>query len=203
MKTIISLILLCTFLSLPTRAEVFVWNAPQGDLSLSFPDHWLRQAQLNPAQDLVISHPQFVDSAHCVLEREGRTDPLINATTILDQMHNRGSLNASIIEHRDNIAFAGRSATMTHIGYTQSFFGQAVPMKAVQYTTRLNGDQISLRCASQEGRFDAHMPLFAGVAASVRSRLGSTPFPNGYYRNFLGEHVYLYQDKGRRAVSRY
>ena len=203
MKKIIPFIVVCLLFALPARAEVFVWNDPQGDISLSFPDHWLRQAQFNPAQSLFISHPQFSDMAHCVMARQEKADPLLNARVVLDQMHNRGFLNASIMAHRDNIAWAGRAATMTHIAYTATMNGRSAAMKAVQYTTRIKGDMVSLRCAAEASRFDAHMPLFAGVAGSVRSSITATPFANGHYRDFMQEHVYLFHDRQRRAVSRY
>lgn len=188
---------------LSTKAEVFVWNDPESAMSLSYPDHWLRQAQLSPGQKLVISHPQYQDFAHCTLHKRQKTDPLLNAQVMLDEMIVRGLDGVSIMKHRANAAWANRTATISEIGFSHDYNGKAYPMRAVSYATIMNQQLYTLTCAAYAPRFENHQTLFASVAASVRSRITATPFVNGHYRPFIHEHVYLFVDPNRRAVARF
>lgn len=187
----------------PAKAEVFVWNDPATSLSLSYPDHWLRQAQLDGGEKLLISHPQGHDLAQCVLSAQDKTDRLLNAQTVLDGLLNMGYGDATVTSHRDHASWANRVATITGARFSMMVDGQAYPMQAVQYSTLFKGQLHTLLCSAYQPRYQIHAGLFASVAASVKSKIIATPYPNGRYRDFTREHVYLFVDKHRRGVVKF
>ena len=51
--------------SFPAKAEVYVWEDPKFDITLTFPHDWIRQAQEGPDLRLHILAPQGADHAAC------------------------------------------------------------------------------------------------------------------------------------------
>ena len=49
------------------KAEIFVWKDPQFDIKVTYPDNWMRQAQLDDDLRLFVLAPQGMDHAACRL----------------------------------------------------------------------------------------------------------------------------------------
>ena len=58
---------LVLFVSPPAHAEVFVWKDPSYGIKVTFPDNWMRQANLDDDLRLHILAPQGMDHAACRL----------------------------------------------------------------------------------------------------------------------------------------
>lgn len=204
-------------LAVPARAEVFVWVDPVYDIHVTFPDNWMRQANLDDDLRFSILAPQGADHAACRLyaSTDGRfmdappeagqdvSALVFNNEALLDEMVRRGDVrDATVAEFVPHATLGRGAATLSYIDFRKVWAGGLYDMRAMVFGSQYHGRRFTMSCESLAGAWEIWQPVFKSIVKSVDFPPAFTVWPNGYYRPFQNEgSVYLPVNRRRDAIS--
>ena len=177
----IFLFLLFVFISLPARAEVFVWSDPQFGMTMSFPDDWMRQTQTPDDMRLYIRAPQGQDHAACRVfaNKDGRflyvpasaqheVSAFVQDTKAAQALLNgRLEYNNVRLVGYQNIGGLGKGpATVAVAQYTKDWNGKSYDMQSIQFGGYVNGIESAFHCEALQQSFARWHPLFMNMVKS-------------------------------------
>lgn len=187
-----------------TRADVVVWQDPDFNYSLSYPDRWSsffhRETPTRHAM-----HTRHSDEGSCVVlaEKDGRyliynADELptmvlrdINETfwqkyLPFMNVYDRRPLQFEIKTIRNGSLAQGFARFVT--AQYQTDKGDTI--KGIYFATLYSDMIFVIGCQSKAAAFGKILPTFMGVIDSVRFENKYRPFPSNYYRDFLADDIF-------------
>ena len=216
MKYVFALLLM--FVAMPTRAEVFVWTDPKFDLTMAFPEDWMRQTQTPDDLRLHVLAPQGTDLASCRIfaSDDGRflyvpprgqhevAQFTQDSDTLRALLQNRmGYSNARLIGYQ-NIGSLGKGpATVAMAQYSKTWNGKNHDMQSIQFGGYMNGMKTVYHCEALAQSWGRWQPIFMNILKSIDFPAQYGPVPQGYYRDFMSDgYVFLpagyQQGRGKR-----
>jgi hypothetical protein len=181
------------------RAEIFVWQDPVYNMQVTFPDNWMRQAQLDDDLRLYILAPQGADHAACHLyvNHDGRfmdapayagqqvSAYVFDGNEITSEFYNRPDTNnVSLASYSNGASLGSSAAVMAQANFQKSWNGGTVPMHAFVVASQYNGNHIFMTCEALAQAFPRWEALFRGIFKSVSFPPAFAIEPNGLYRRF-------------------
>lgn len=218
MKHILSACLVAVFslgLSVPARADYFVWTDAKTGLFLSFPDTWKVMNSRLPDEVLTIMAPDAEDFAVCRV----RTDPdrrflmypptkdsdvqkVAYSTEFWDKYYSVYD-DVEIYGVVDNAGLGRGFASIAVADFKSDFVGPYMKRRGVATAALYNDTAFMIDCSAREGRFAKWHDLFQSVMASVDFKKTHHELLTGEYRNFLNDARMNFQWPGSDATNRY
>lgn len=209
MKKLLIALSLLTFSISAAQAEVLVWKDPQYDIKVTYPDNWMRQAQLDQDMRLFVLAPQGADHAACRLyvRHDGRfmDAPAASGQDIANFIFTADEIKNEIFIRRDTdmIQLAshgvsgslGTAAAVTaQASFQKLWAGQIYPMRALIMATQYHGDRIFMSCETLATAWPRWEETMKEIFKSVSFPSAFAPEPNGLYDRFQddgGVGIYL------------
>lgn len=181
------------------RAEIFVWKDPVYDIKVTYPDNWMRQAQLDDDLRLFILAPQGMDHAACRLyvKHDGRfmDAPAYGGQQVSGYVFNQDAIRRAVFERPDTDmvqltgyttagSLGSGAAVMAEVNFQKRWAGEVYPMHALVFATQYHGDNILMSCETLASAWPRWEAVMKGVFKSVSFPSAFTPEPNGLYRRF-------------------
>lgn len=201
----------------PARAEVFVWQDPTYDISVSFPDNWVRQANLDDDLRLQILAPQGMDHAACRLYvtddglfRDAPAKANMEVSNfVFDQEQIKQEIYARpdtdmvrLASYMTNAKLGRAAAVAAEVDFQKRWAGSVYPMHAMVMASQYHGKHIVMSCetlASSWARWDQVMK---GIFKSVDMPSAWAIEPNGMYRRFQDDGgVILMLNRAKNAAT--
>jgi len=214
MKYLFALFLIIT--AMPTRAEVFVWQDPKYDITLTFPQTWMRQAKEGDDLRLHILAPQGTDHAACRVfaHQDNRflyvpPRAAVEVSAFIQDQESLRGLLAHRLHYTDvrlvgyqNIAALGKGpATMAMAQFRKEWNGDMIPMQAIVFGGYSQGLETVFQCEAMAKSWGKWQNLFTSMAASFDFPVRNARFKNGYYRDFMADG-FVYFPVGRNAMGK-
>jgi hypothetical protein len=200
MRYIFALFLLV--LTMPAKAEVFVWTDPQFDITMAFPDNWMRQTQTPDDLRLHILAPQGQDHASCRVfaSDDGRflyvpPSAQHKVSAFVQDTNAARSLIDSRLGYNDvrlvgyqNIGALGKGpATVAVAQYTKSWGGNTYPMQSIHFAGYMNGLETVFHCEALQQSFGRWHTIFMNMVKSFDFPAQYTSHRHSYYRDFMAD----------------
>ncbi len=208
--------LFIVLISAPVKAEVFVWEDPKYDITLTFPHDWMRQAKEGEDLRLHILAPQGADHAACRIFAQNDNRFLYVpprggievASFVQDQRALQGVLanrlhydNVQLIGYQ-NIAGLGKGpATIALAQFQKPWNGKNIAMQGVVFGGYSHGLETIFQCEAMAQSWGRWQPLFMSMASSFNFPVRAAALKNGYYRDFMADG-FVYFPIGRNAMGR-
>jgi hypothetical protein len=207
MKYILSFVF-AFFMITPVKADVFVWTDPQFDLTMSFPDDWMRQRQMADNLRLHVLAPQGADFASCrvfasddgrflYIPARGQIDvaqKLQDQNTLVSLIRDRmdDNKNVRLIGYQPIGGLGKGPATVALAQYSKTWNGKDYGMQSLQFAGYMNGLETVLHCESLAQSWGRWAPIFLNMVKSFDYPAQYGPKDNGYYRDFMADgYIYL------------
>ena len=217
MKYIFAFVLL--FIAMPAKAEVFVWQDPKFDITLTYPDNWMYQGT-DKASDarLHIVAPQGQDEAACrvmasndnrflYVPPQGAIDV---ARFVQDEKTLKGIFanhlnynDVRLVKYVDLSSIGKGPATMAVAQYYKQVGGDQVPMQSIVFGGYVQGLETVFQCESEAYAWDKWQDLFMNMAATFDFPARTHPLKNGYYRDFIADGSVYFPIGDQQGVARY
>lgn len=189
------------------RAEVFVWKDPQYDIKVTFPDNWMRQANLDDDLRLFILGPQGMDHAACRLYASHNGQFMdapasagqqvaafvFDGNEIAREMYMRPDTSmVRLASYTPNGTLGRAAAAMAQVDFQKTWGGQQYPMRALVLATQYYGNHILMSCETLASAWPQWETTMKGIFKSVDFPSAFAAQPYGLYRNFLHDgQIYL------------
>ncbi|MCB1538980.1 MAG: hypothetical protein H6865_00730 [Rhodospirillales bacterium] len=195
------------------RAQAYVWQDPVYGIKVTYPDDWMRQAQLDDNMRLFVLAPQGMDHASCRLyaSHDGRfmdapayaqsavSASVFNAARIRQEMYDRPDASAvRVLAMNPNNALGSGAAVLADISFVKNWAGGAYPMTARMMATQFHGTPIVMTCETLASAWGRWQPVMRNIFADVRFPPAFTPQPFGLYRPFTEDGM-VYLPLNRRS----
>lgn len=181
--------------AVPAKAEVFKWQDPDVEVSITFPDDWRRIASQQPDDVITIVAPGDNDHAECRLrvheDRRFVIYPREYAGEIQRTNYSRefwekyiGQYRAAVLYNvGDNAGLGDAFASWADVSFI-SPSGPKVQKRGLIYAGVYNDKAYVLECSAEDAAFSKWYHPFLSVLKSVDMRNEYTTTPNGKYRAF-------------------
>ena len=218
MKYLIPFLLL--FFAMPVQAEVYQWQDPKFDITMTFPDDWMRQAKEGEDLRLHILAPQGQDHAACRVfaNNDNRflyvppQGAVAVAQFVQDQTALQGVLSNRL--HYDNVRLIGYQklaglgkgpATAALAQFYKEWQGRKIGMQSIVFGGYVHGLETVFQCESTAAAWQRWYPVFMGMVSSFDFPIRTARFKQGYYRDFMADgFVYFPMGAGNaKGVARY
>lgn len=215
MKYILS-IFLVLFSVAPVKADVFVWSDPKFDLTMSFPDDWMRQRQMADNMRLHVLAPQGADMAACrvfasddgrflYIPARGQMDvaqKLQDQKTLVSLIRDRldNNKNVQLIGYQSIAGLGKGPATMALAQYTKTWNGKDYQMQSMQFGGYMNGLETVVHCESLAQAWGRWSPIFLNMVKSFDFPAQYGPKDTGHYRDFVADG-FIYLPVGFRQAN--
>jgi len=181
------------------NAEVFVWKDPSYDIKVTYPDNWMRQAQLDDDMRLSILAPQGMDHAACRLyvTHDGRfmdapayaiqevSAFVFSPAQIQREMVMRpDTSNVQVTGYTNGASLGAGAAVMANVSFTKEWAGARYPMTALVIATQYHGDHILMSCETLSNAWTRWEETMKAIMKSVSWQPAFATEPNGLYRYF-------------------
>ncbi len=216
MKYLFALFILLT--AIPASAEVYVWEDPKYDITLTYPHTWMRQAQEGDDLRIHILAPQGTDHAACRIfaNNDGRflyvppRGSVEVSQFVQDQDALRGIL-ANRLHYSDvkligyqNIAGLGKGPATIAIGqFYKDWNGKKIGMQSIVFGGYVQGLETVFQCESMVDGWERWYPTFMAMASSFDFPVRTAALKNGYYRDFMADGYVYFPVGNRQGVARY
>ncbi len=195
------LLFIVTFI-LPVRAEVYQWQDPKFDITLTFPDDWMRQAKEGDDLRLHILAPQAQNQAACrifanqdnrflYVPAEGSVQV---AQFVQDQQALQGILanrlhhhNVRLIGYQKLAGLGKGPATAAIAQFYKDVNGQKLAMQSIVFGGYSHGLEAIFQCETQVEAWQKWYPTFMSMAGSFDYPLRLATHKHGYYRDFMAD----------------
>lgn len=200
MKKLITLAAaLLAFIPAFAHAEVFVWQDPIYHTQVTFPDNWMRQAQLDDDERLQILAPQGADHAACRLYtyHDGRfmdapayagtqvSSFVFDGNQIRQEFYNRPDATAvNVTSYNLNGSLGSSAAVMAMVDFQKTWVGKTWPMRAMIVASQYAGNHIFMSCETLASAWPKWEMLMRGIFQSITFEPAYATEPNGLYRRF-------------------
>lgn len=216
MKYLFALFLLV--ISTPVKAEVFVWQDPIHDITLTFPHDWMRQAKEGDDLRLHILAPQGRDLAACRVfaNKDNRflyvppQGAVEVAAFVQDEKALKGVLanrlhynNVQLTGYQDISTLGKGPATLALAQFEKTWNGRTYPMQAIVFGGYSRGLETIFECESTAAAWGYWQPLFMGMASSFDFPVRSAILKNGYYRDFMADGFVYFPVGNKQGIARY
>lgn len=207
MKKLIILLAALMAFAPSANAEIFVWKDPVYDIKVTYPDNWMRQAQLDDDMRLFILAPQGMDHAACRLyvSHDGRfmdapayaiqevSGFVFPPAQIQHEVVMRPDTSAVQVTGYTNGASLGSGAgVMANVNFVKEWAGARYPMTALVIASQYHGNRIVMSCETLANAWARWEPTMKAIMKSVAWPTAFAPEPNGLYRRFQDDGgVYL------------
>ena len=216
MKYLLALFLI--IITLPVKAEVFVWQDPKFDIKLTFPHDWMRQAKEGDDLRLHILAPQGQDQAACrvfasndnrflYVPPQGAVEV---AAFVQDQkalqsvLANRLHYNNVRLIGYQNLAGLGKGPATIAIGqFNKTESGRTYPMQSIVFGGYSQGLETIFQCESTANAWGKWQPLFMSMASSFDYPVRNAIVKQGYYRDFMADGFVYFPVGNKQGVARY
>lgn len=183
----------------PAHARTFVWKDPVYNIKVTFPENWMRQANLDDDMRLNILAPQGSDHAACKLyvSHDGRymdayaADQQAISVFIFDQeaikreIYQRPDTNmVGLASYSPGTLMGKIPAVTAEVDYQKAFAGSVYPMHAMVLASQYNGDRIVMSCEATASGWPRWQELMQNIIRSVDIPSAYAASPNGLYRRF-------------------
>ena len=187
---------------MPTKAEVFVWEDPKFDITLTFPHDWMRQAKEGEDLRLHILAPQGTDHAACRVfaNQDNRFlyVPPQGAVKVAAFVQDEKALQGVLANrlHYSNVQLIGYQtlgglgqgpATIALAQFGKNWNGQSLPMQGIVFGGYVQGLETVFQCEALQQSWGRWQPLFMSMAASFDFPVRTAALKNGYYRDFMAD----------------
>lgn len=191
--------LLISLVATSAKAEIFVWKDPQFDIKVTYPDNWMRQAQLDDDMRLFVLAPQGMDHAACRLyaAHDGLfmdapayagqevSGFVFSPAQVQKEMIMRPDTSAVQVVGYSNGASLGQgAAVMANVNFMKSWAGMQFPMRALVVASQYHGDHVLMSCETLANAWTKWEPTMQAIMKSVSWPSAFAPEPNGLYRRF-------------------
>lgn len=199
--------ILFLFVPFSANAEVFVWTDPTHDITVSFPDDWMRQAQTPDDLRLYVLAPQGKDHAACRIfaSDDGRflyvpprgqhevAQFVQDANTLQALLANRmGYGNVRLIGYQSLGGLGKGPATVAMAQYTKNWADKDYDMQSMQFGGYMNGLKTVFHCEALAQSWGRWQPIFLNMVKSFNFPAQYGPVAQGYYRDFMADgNVFL------------
>jgi len=186
------------------RAEMFVWQDPQHDIQVTFPDNWMRQANLDDHVRLHVLAPQGADHAACRLtvETDGRfmdapasaqievSSFVFTQRELQEAVYDRpDTTRVQVTGYREPASLGAGAAGYAEVSFYKYWQTRPYAMKAMVLGSQQRGRRLIMTCEALASGFDRWKPVMQGIMQSITFPSGFAIEANGLYRRF--------QDDGR------
>jgi len=211
-------VLFLVIASIPASASVFVWQDPKFDITLTFPDDWMRQAKEGEDLRFHILAPQGQNMAACRVfaSNDNRflyvppRGAIEVAAFIQDQKALQGILanrlhydNVRLIGYQ-NIAGLGKGPATVALGqFNTTVNGRNYQMQSIVFGGYSQGLETVFQCESTQQGWDRWYPLFMGMASSFDYPLRNAPVKQGYYRDFMADGYVYFPVGNKQGLAKY
>jgi hypothetical protein len=206
--------------SFSAQASILSWKDPKFDITLTFPDDWMRQAQEGNDLRLHILAPQGQDHAACrvMANNDNRflyvpPQGAIQVTQFVqDQDALRGILanrlrydNVRLIGYQSLGGLGKGPATIAIGQFTKSWNGQNIPMQSIVFGGYTHGLETIFQCESMAQSWTRWYPTFMTMASTFDFPAKGSSFKHGQYRDFMADgFVYFPFGTGNaKGLARY
>lgn len=199
------------------HAEVFVWKDPQYNIKVTYPDNWMRQAQLDDDLRLFVLAGGGMDHAACRLyvKHDGRfmdmpaksgqeiSSYVFDASAIQHEIYERPDTNmVQVSSYTNGASLGSAAAVMAHVDFQKTWAGSIYPMRAQVLAAQYAGNHIFMSCEALANSWQQWEPVMQGIFKSVEFPAAFAPMPNGLYRPFHEEGgVYLPLNRRKDGVT--
>jgi hypothetical protein len=206
-------IMMSLCVAFPAAADVFTWKDPQFDITLTYPDDWMKQAKEGDDLRLHILAPQGQDHAACrVLARNDNRFLYVPpqggiqvAQFVQDQQALKNVL-ANRLRYDDvrligyqSIAGLGKGpATVAIAQFYKQWNGQNLPMQSVVFGGYVQGFETVFQCEALASAWGRWLPLFMNMASTFDFPVKTARLKNGQYRDFMADGFVYFPVGGSR-----
>ena len=202
----------------PAEAEVFVWDDPEYNISIVFPDDWRVQQNLNTDVRLHILAPQGRDYAACTItaKRDGRfamypdrytqriNSIVFNTIGLVEHLNLTERDDVRLVHRSDYAGFGKASAVYAEAEYTKDLVLNHFPMRSLMFATLYGDMYFVFECEAASRNWPYWEPVFLNIAKSVDFPLRQHSTPNGFYRDFHNDGgILLNVDNGKTGTVAY
>jgi hypothetical protein len=200
MKYIFALAFL--IIAFPVQASVYTWKDPKHDITLTFPDDWMRQAQEGDDMRLHILAPQGQDHAACRVMASNDNRflyvPPQGAIEVSQFVHDQKAMqgvlanrlrydNVRLIGYQ-SIAGLGKGPATIAIGqFAKDWNGQKLSMQSIVFGGYVHGLETIFQCEALTQAWKRWHPLFMNMASSFDFPAKGGIHKHGKYRDFMAD----------------
>ncbi|PCH99390.1 MAG: hypothetical protein COB76_05840 [Alphaproteobacteria bacterium] len=215
MRYFIALFLL--LIAMPVRAEVFVWTDSKYDITVAFPDNWMRQTQTPDDLRLYVLAPQGQDHAACRVfaNKDGRflyvpakaqhkVAAFVQDTKAAQQfLDGRLEYDDVRLVGYQNIGGLGKgAATVAVAQYIKDWNGQKIQMQSIQFGGYMNGLETIFHCEAMQQAFGRWHPVFMNMVKSFDFPAQYASHKQGYYRDFTADGYVFFPAGFRQGIKK-
>lgn len=200
------------------KAEVFVWDDPEYDISMTFPHGWRVQHNVNTDVRIHILAPQGRDYAACTVtaRRDGRfamypdryiqrvNSIVFDTKGLVEHLNLTERGNVKLIHRTDDAGFGRAPAVYAEADYTKDLSIKGFRMRSMMFAT-LQGDKYMVfECEAAVRNWPYWVPVFLNIAKSVDFPTRQPSVPNGGYRRFQDDgSIMLSVDNNKNGTIAY
>ena len=209
------LFIFIAFLASPVvaKADIFVWQNQDKDVSLSFPDRWALVSHIADDEVLRIAAPAVTgrtENAQCRLRVRDDNRFKMHPVTHSDEIQRLyygiefwdryvSEFKHAHINRFENNAGLGRGfASFADILY-ESHEHPKMIRRAIAFVSMYKNQVHIFECSAEESSYYKWYPSFMGILKSVDFK-PDIPQKQGFYRNFYGGETIIH---GRREIDDY
>ena len=200
------------------QAEVFVWEDPKFDITLTYPDDWMYQKTEKTQARLHIIAPQGQDEAACRVMASNDNRflyvPPQGAVQVAQFVQDENALKGIFANHLHyndvrlvkyvDLASLGKGpATMAVAQYYKSVGEQQVPMQSIVFGGYVQGLETIFQCESAANSWDKWQTVFMNIAATLDFPVRTAALKNGYYRDFIADGYVYFPMGNQQGIAQY
>lgn len=194
------------------RADIFLWQDPDFDYQISYPDTWRRQAPDTPTTRLVVAGPS--DRALCRVKADTDGRAVIYPKHLMKAAVNTQLNqdfwweevaqydNARLLDMYQSAGIGQGNATMVVAGYTiPDGMGNDILMQAVMFSTLYADMRYTVGCSAEASKFVEWQPLFMSVMGSSTFDPRYMPYAHGlYWRDYSKDKQLILRQRNPGTV---
>lgn len=192
---------LAAVFSAPQAAEAnyFVWTDPETEMTVSFPDTWMRLNNQKPGDKISVAGPSEADLARCVVHvREDKrflyfphryrdaVQKVAYSTDFWSEIFaNYG--NVQVHRYLDGAGLGKGAGSYVLITYDEKWPKDDTDMAGVMLVSLYHDDAYIASCSSKKQAFDYWRGTFGSILSSVQFKKVNSDLFVGEYRDFIND----------------
>ena len=183
-------------------ASVYVWQDPKYDITLTFPDDWVRQAQEGDDMRLHILAPQGTDHAACRVLASNDNRFLyvpprgaVQVSSFVQDQQAMKNILANRLRYDEvrltgyqTIASLGKGPASFAVGqFVKAWNGQNINMQSLVFGGYMYGFESVFQCEAMASAWGRWQPVFLDIASTFDYPAKFGILKQGQYRDFMAD----------------
>ncbi|MAF97773.1 MAG: hypothetical protein CMH26_03980 [Micavibrio sp.] len=200
-KTLLSLSLVLSLGTQNALAEVYVWEAEDGQVSVSFPDRWARLHNQKPSDLLTVKAPGDNSYAMCKISarEDGRFKIYprrfesaihkLNFSKAMWEDYYQGQDNTIFHDVRDDAQLSYGYATYARVSF-ETAVGPKMQKRGLAFASLFDNKLYIVECSAEKDAYEKWHNSFMSFIKAVTFPHNTNLALTGYYKNFLDDCLF-------------